>query len=116
MPRDDQAGHGDLLTRGAALLAIGITLALALPATAGHCTTYSTSQTSVYWNLGMGEPGPISTATLGELGLHVHCMNWGMFMDCAFYAETNQIPGLQRGDDIRDDTCHGAIAPDTWVF
>lgn len=32
------------------------------------------------------------------------------------YAESNGIPGLQRADDRRDDTCGGAIEADTVVF
>lgn len=32
------------------------------------------------------------------------------------YEESNDIDGLQRDDDVRDDTCRGTIAPDTLVY
>ena len=32
------------------------------------------------------------------------------------YQESNGIPGLQRGDEVVDDTCGGAIQSDTIVF
>ena len=38
--------------------------------------------------------------------------------DCLFsiwlYQESNGIPGLQRGDEVVDNTCHGMIEADTW--
>lgn len=40
--------------------------------------------------------------------------------DCVFsdwlYQETNGIDGLQRGDEVVDDTCGGLISPDTDIF
>lgn len=37
---------------------------------------------------------------------------------CTFwiYEETNGVEGLQRDDDVVDDTCHGAVPGDTIVF
>ena len=39
---------------------------------------------------------------------------------CAFsiwvYEETNGIAGLQRGDEVVDDTCHGSIEADTIIL
>lgn len=32
------------------------------------------------------------------------------------YAESNGIPGAQRNDDVRDDTCGGRIPSDTIVL
>lgn len=32
------------------------------------------------------------------------------------YQESNFIPGLQRQDTVKDDTCGGAIAGDTVIF
>lgn len=32
------------------------------------------------------------------------------------YYETNGIDGLQRGDELRDDTCHWMIESDTFVW
>jgi hypothetical protein len=32
------------------------------------------------------------------------------------YQESNGILGLQRGDEVHDDTCAGQIDPDTIVF
>lgn len=32
------------------------------------------------------------------------------------YYETNGIPGLQRLDWVVDDTCHGMISGDSWVW
>lgn len=41
-------------------------------------------------------------------------------MACSFsvwiYQESNGIPGLQRQDSVRDNTCGGTIAPDTLIF
>lgn len=84
--------------------------ALLLPsAVAGHCTTWSTSVTddtqivvefpadAVFRYLVMDKCAP----------------------DCLFsvwvYPEANGIAGLQRGDEMRDDTCHGMIEADVLV-
>ena len=32
------------------------------------------------------------------------------------YEESNNMEGLQRGDEVVDDTCHGMIASDTIIF
>jgi hypothetical protein len=32
------------------------------------------------------------------------------------YEESNDIPGLQRGDEVHDDTCGGVIDSDTIVW
>lgn len=32
------------------------------------------------------------------------------------YQESNGHPGLQRGDEVYDDTCHGMVEADTIVF
>lgn len=40
--------------------------------------------------------------------------------ECLFsvwtYTESNDIPGLQRGDEVKDDTCRGMIQSDTLTF
>ena len=33
-----------------------------------------------------------------------------------FYADTNGIPGYQRGDECEDGSCHGMIDSDTIFF
>ncbi|HUR67654.1 MAG TPA: hypothetical protein VM370_00280 [Candidatus Thermoplasmatota archaeon] len=38
------------------------------------------------------------------------------FITIWIYQESNLIPGLQRGDELHDDTCGGMIASDRIVF
>ena len=94
------------------LIALALTLALAVPATAHHCTTWSTSN-----GIAAGEyylyDACVDHATGGEGGLE--CSHWGVW-NAWVYQESNGIAGLQRADEIQDDTCHGLIAGDTVLF
>lgn len=82
------------------VLPLAILLALSLPAQAAHCETWSTT------------PAEIDAG-----GYYVELDTCPM---CIFsvwiYEESNGIEGLQRGDEIVDDTCHGMIRADTIVF
>lgn len=42
------------------------------------------------------------------------CELWGYWV--LVYVESNGIPGLQHTDELRDDTCHGLIRPDTRIL
>lgn len=45
----------------------------------------------------------------------MECGWWGPWV-VWIYEESNGIAGLQRADELRDDTCHGEIAGDTVIF
>ncbi len=81
-------------------LALTVALVVALSGTgnASHCTTWSTSDPEVE-----------------AFGFYVDndlCQPQCIFSIWS-YEETNGIPGLQRGDEVRDDTCHWMIESDT---
>lgn len=89
------------------VLILSVILALTVSAGADHCTTYSTASPELdldpspapgprfYWDNDPCQP----------------CM-WSTWV----YQESNGIDGLQRGDEVQDDTCHGMIESDTVVF
>jgi hypothetical protein len=85
-----------------ALSLLALVAALAVPVEASHCSMWETARPEV-----------------DVLGLyyvdHDHC-----HPDCIdnvwVYEESNGIPGLQRGDEWYDNTCHGMIPSDTIVF
>lgn len=91
------------------LLAFVLVVALAASAGADHCAGYSTSQ-----------PEVDSTAT--PAGRHYVDHTFCQMENCgpggAFwvYEESNGLPGLQRGDEFHDDTCHATIQQDTLIF
>lgn len=91
--------------------AFALTLVLLLyPVEASHCTTYSTSETDIGAGVIVIEiPSPAS-------GISDYMAVDLCQPDCVFsislYAETNGLPGLQRNDVERDDTCHGAVPAD----
>lgn len=72
---------------------------------AGHCTTWTTSAPE------------IDTDPLDVTGVRWYFDNDLCQPECLFsmwfYQESNGIPGLQRGDEVKDDTCHGMIEGDT---
>lgn len=74
-----------------------LTLA-AHPAVAGHCTRFTTSVT--------GD----TQVVLDVDGAYV--VGDRTIARAFVYEESNGIPGLQRADAGRDDTCHGQIAGD----
>ena len=80
------------------LLGILVAVALAAPVGAEHCTSYTTSWPEVTY-----DPYYVD---------HDICQP-DCFNAINVYEETNGIAGLQRGDEMVDDTCHGQILPDT---
>lgn len=93
------------------LLVLAALIALTAPATAMHCSGWSTSAADVaaggYY---VADDCFLSWCTLfGLTGVHVTGTLW-------VYEESNGIPGLQRGDEIVDDTCHDQILADTIIF
>lgn len=41
---------------------------------------------------------------------------YGFFCTMWIYQESNDLAGLQRGDEVHDDTCGGMIEADTIVY
>jgi hypothetical protein len=86
-------------------LSLLVALAFALPAGAGHCEAYSTTQPDV--------------DVAGVYYVDEDCLD-GCSVEILFsiwiYEESNGIPGLQRGDEHTDDTCHGMIEADRVAF
>jgi hypothetical protein len=92
------------------VLLLSFALVLAAPALAEECTPSSSSP-------------EFTTATCAVDGAPCYyvdndtCGGGGM---CIFsiwvYEESNGIPGLQRGDEVVDNTCNNAIAADTIVL
>jgi len=80
-------------------------LAIAMPAGADHCVGYTTSAPEV------------ADSTSGAT---YYVDNDLCQPDCIFsiwvYEESNAIDGLQRGDEVIDDTCHGLIEADTIIL
>ena len=81
--------------------ALSLVLLLVGSTDAEHCTTWSTSHPEI---------------DLGDsMGYYID--NDLCQPECLFsiwiYNESNGIPGLQRGDEVVDDTCHGMIESDT---
>src|SRR5688572_27227927 len=99
------------------LVPLAIAFLLASPATAFHCETWSTSRPELTIDGSpAGGPTYYVDAVCGIVGFVTnHAFGCG---DGAIwvYEESNGIPGQQRGDEAADDTCHGAIVPDTIVF
>ncbi len=83
------------------LLAASTLVALGLPASAGHCTTWTTSAPELDLTRN-GAPYYVDLDPPAE-GIWV-------------YEESNGIAGLQRGDEVVDDTCHGLIDADEIIF
>ena len=92
------------------ILILAAVLAIAVPVEADHCTTFSTS-------------APDHDTTVDADGVpryyvdidycHVSQNNNECLFSIWLYEETNGIDGLQRGDEVVDDTCGGLIEADT---
>jgi hypothetical protein len=97
--------------RHASLAVVLFAAAIAASASANGCTpTTSHTTFTVHAIGGIGyylaeDPGWLSC----EFGIPECGSIW-------IYEESNGMPGLQRGDEIVDDTCGGAIPGDTIVF
>ena len=98
-------------------LSLSILFALALPAQAGHCATWTTSAADATLDASAAEQGTYYVvgvcAIVAFVTNHLVCGGDGATW---IYEETNGLPGLQRSDEIADDTCHGLIAGDSIVF
>lgn len=88
--------------------AILLVLALCVPASADHCTTWSSDDDVELDTNPFGLPGPRYYYDNDPANLP--CCVLGVWF---VYEESNGIDGLQRGDEAVDNTCHGMIAPDT---
>lgn len=78
---------------------------LPMSAVAEHCESWSTSQPEV-------DAGAYGYYVDYDPPCQMEAVCEGVFV----YEETNGAPGLQRGDEHIDDTCHAAIAADALVF
>lgn len=92
------------MTRTFLILIAALTLSLT-SANAEHCSSYSTSTPEVDMTHS-GSPYYIDNDPCQP---ECHSSTW-------IYEESNGISGLQRGDEVVDDTCHGMIDGDTIVF
>lgn len=90
------------------LLPAVVAVSLLAPAAADHCQSYHTT-TPTLWCGAASFPGD-----------HPVYVDDDCCPECLYYVwiyqESNGIPGLQREDEIVDDTCHGMIVGDTIVF
>lgn len=120
---------------------LALLIALANPVGAEHCTTWTSSTTTdrmlviegpyllfdyFVTDLCQVPPGdPTTWPSPGLYGRYVPFPGWdhngdGSADGCLFsiwlYYESNGIPGLQRGDWVVDDSCHGMIESDSFVW
>ena len=107
-PRPAPARDGGIILRSAYfVLPIALTLAL-MPVEASHCTTWSTSENDADTLI-------VYNPALNLYHVWDHCQPDCLFSYWAYY-EDNGIPGLQRSDEVVDDTCHGQFEGDTWFY
>lgn len=90
------------------LLATILSLFFALPATAMDCDGYSTSRPEYSTE----NPTGAAVYYVDPDGFYSSTHMWSIWV----YEESNGIPGLQREDEVVDDTCHGQIRGDTIIF
>ncbi len=96
--------------RATLLLPLAFALALANPVGADHCTTWSTDPDV---ELDTNPTGVGPRYYVDNDPVNLPCCPFGSWW---VYEESNGIPGLQRSDEERDDTCHGMIRADTIIF
>lgn len=89
-------------------------VAFAPAASAEDCETYTNAHTHATI------PDPTGAAG-GDLYLiaPVACFIAWDIVECGgiwVYQESNGIPGLQREDEVEDNTCHGSIRGDTIIL
>lgn len=92
-----------------------LALPIIAPALAAGCEP-TTSRTDVDTGLGIDAAPRYYFVRDPCLDNSDHCVSWGATGIPWLYQESNGIDGLQRADDIRDDTCGGQIAGDTLRF
>ena len=101
--------------RAATLLAsAALALLLMQPVDAAHCTTYSTSTTDLEYTVIVVDVVGIVYYPIIYCHEHNDCEWW--WAVGPMYFESNGIAGLQRGDYIKDDTCHWMIVADSLVY
>lgn len=97
------------------VLTLGVIVALSVvPARAEHCEAWTTSEPRLFC-------GDICLGEALDLADHYAFVEGG---DCPsgciysvwVYEETNGFAGLQRGDEMVDDTCHEMIPADRIVL
>ena len=104
-----------------ALLApVAILLAIAMPAGADGCvptTSVTDDDTIVLATPPLDSPEDCWQTNCGEYVVNDICQTdgSGCLLDAYWYAESNGIAGLQRGDQSWDDTCGGQIRSDSIV-
>lgn len=92
-----------------ALLApVLLLVALSAPAIAQHCTEPGEQEDAISTCVAGLEP----CFYVDDDNCEPECGHFNVWI----YQETNGHPGLQRGDEITDDTCHGMIEADTVIF
>ena len=84
-------------------LATLATLAIAAPVSAQECTPTTSSPEVDTGETGAGRYYADNDVVIGGFSFWI-------------YQESNGIDGLQRGDEVFDDTCGGAIESDTIIF
>lgn len=87
-------------------------LAVVGPVDADHCATWSTDGDVEVDTNPSGAP-LVPRFYVDNDPVNLPCCVLGSWW---VYQESNGIPGLQRLDEERDQTCHGMIAPDTVVL
>lgn len=84
-----------------------LALALAGTGAAGHCASWSSTTADV--DTCQAGASPCYYVSIDFCQPDCHILVW-------VYEESNGVPGLQRGDEVVDNTCHGMIPADTIVF
>lgn len=101
-----------MVRAGPIIASVALALLVLQPVDAAHCTTYSTTVTDL-------NEGVVVIEIAGGLYIpitvcHAQCTyGWSVGW---YYAETNGIPGLQRIDPVKDDTCHWSIEADNLIW
>lgn len=88
--------------------------ALVLAGAQAHhtCATWTTSEPQI--DTGAASPATGSRHYVAEDCIGRPCPSH--LFSFWVYEESNGIDGLQRGDPVVDDTCHGMISPDLLIY
>lgn len=96
------------------ILLILALVAIAIPVNADHCATYSTYGAQYDTKIVSQALGTDRYYGADDCFPLVYCQL--VLMSFWVYQESNGIDGLQRGDEVVDNTCHGLLPADTIVF
>ena len=97
-------------------------LALAFPVSASECapTTFQSAIATPATGVDVARDFGDAQGPSSDEGVYYVAQDRCFFCltgeDTWIYQETNGIPGLQRGDEVVDNTCEGAIPADFDVF